>query len=184
MTTQPSAQDETLQRFFDGDLPSEEAARVQRQLDEDPDLAERYARLTRLSRLMRAAGEEMADQVSYNELYARVQRGIEAEKQPRGLLATLKELLVHRPQVWVPAAGAVAMTAAVLLTVLGPGDEQPTATPQPPQAATETATAAPSSDSEIVAVDFGHRTGTVFEVSGVGGGSTPVVWINDTSDGK
>ena len=52
-------------------------------------------------------------------------------------------------------------------------DQAPTteSAPAPPETA--------SSGSEVVDVDFGESTGTVFEVALDDGNSTPVVWIND-----
>lgn len=105
---------------------------------------------------------------------------------------------------WVPAAGVmVAAAAAVLLTLYKPiepedapeqvglpaGGNAPStdrahapspAEPKPvepePLAAAQVA---PNTRSEVVEVDFGSHSGTVFDVAMDDGTSTPVVWIND-----
>lgn len=104
----------------------------------------------------------------------------------------------RRADLWMPAAGAVALAAAVLLTVFRPvspeelgevgDDATPTApsegakavdatdSEQPPSA--QPATPTPN-HSDVVQVDFGDHAGAVFDVELSGGASTPVIWINE-----
>ncbi len=116
-------------------------------------------------------------------------------------LGWLKKTLQDRPeQLWAPALGVAA--AAALLMVVGREDRSPelaqsgqTAV-EPAVEATAAAGTSPAgsagnepaaglpegalamASSEVVQVDFGDQTGTVFEVAVADGVSTPVVWIN------
>jgi anti-sigma factor RsiW len=113
----------------------------------------------------------------------------------------LKTTLQDRPErLWAPALGVAA--AAALLLVLGREDRGPEmaksaqSTVEPAVEATAVAGTSPvgtagseptaglpegalaMASSEVVQVDFGDQTGTVFEVAVADGVSTPVVWIN------
>lgn len=113
----------------------------------------------------------------------------------------VKTTLRERPErLWAPALGVAA--AAALLLVLGRDDRGPElAQPALPvdEPAVRVATPAGSgaegaagsepaaglpegalamASSEVVQVDFGDQTGTVFEVAVADGVSAPVVWIN------
>jgi predicted phosphoribosyltransferase len=99
-------------------------------------------------------------------------------------------------RVWAPAGGLALAAAAALAMVLksseAPGEEEITArkggiAPDVDReklnreevriAANEPP--AESNASEVVQVDFGSNTGTVFEIALADGASTPVVWINE-----
>jgi len=116
------------------------------------------------------------------------------------ILGWLKTTLAERPErLWAPALGVAA--AAALLLVLGRQERSPElAQSEPVSAPAVEATAAEDksplgaagsepaaglhegalamASSEVVQVDFGDQTGTVFEVAVADGVSAPVVWIN------
>lgn len=122
----------------------------------------------------------------------------EPQQEPQGLWARLMT-----SGGWMPAAGTIAAVAAVLLTIYSPVTPDELVAPEPkivsdgdgppaeddPAPEDEGATAAgseaasntapPGIRSEIVEVDFGQNSGTVFEIALENGSSTPVVWIND-----
>jgi hypothetical protein len=88
-------------------------------------------------------------------------------------------------RVWAPAGGLALAAAAALALVLKPAATDETEGPSarrpdrgnighPPLMVAEKSNA-----SEVVQVDFGSNTGTVFEIALADGASTPVVWINE-----
>lgn len=124
----------------------------------------------------------------------------DAERAPApGLFERLGQFLgglVEAPgQLWVPAAGLAAATAVALVvsqsgTPSGgdqrsaPGGDETAKLPEPPPARDNSDIPPPPppvalASSEVVQVDFGDNTGTVFEIALAEGVSTPVVWIND-----
>lgn len=188
MAAQPQLDDEMLQRLLDGDLNAREAKQVRDVIARSEADAARYRSFERLHGLMRAAADDMAADLDSDAMFRNIEAGI-AKDQP-GVLEQLKvwlsEFFEHRSQVWMPMAGAGVVAAAVLLTVYSPER-----TPEEPSvvagggepAAVVVEPVAPAPSSEIVQVDFGANTGTVFEIALAGGKSTPVVWINDDSGG-
>jgi hypothetical protein len=148
------------------------------------------------------SAEQVASQVDFDAMFGRVEQGWKAAPSA-GLLDRVTlwvtESLQHNPiKVWAPVGG-FAVAAAVLMFVLsqsgGSGAEQTArrgviAEERAPKrervmvAQTDTPKAkdidpAESNASEVVQVDFGSNTGTVFEIALADGASTPVVWIND-----
>jgi anti-sigma factor RsiW len=188
--------DSVLQQFFDGELPSEEATAVERALHSDAALRTRYDQLVRLQALLRMEAEKALDEVSFEGLYARIQAGAQAENAPDGpgglprlwgwCRARVREMLEGGTPLWMPAAGTAAVAAAVLLMIYSPQREPveessvaPSQGGQAPAGPGADSSLRASRHSEVVAVDFGSGTGTVFEIDLAEGGSTPVVWIND-----
>jgi hypothetical protein len=112
----------------------------------------------------------------------------------------VRETLDYQPaRLWVPVGGtALAAAAAAVMVLRGSApdpavemarrsatrDERaaqraPMMLAQgPDEAVPEEPTDGPAA-SEIVQVDFGSNTGTVFEIALADGASTPVIWIND-----
>jgi len=195
-------------RYFDGELNEAEAAEVRSQLELDADAQARHGGLLALRTGIEVAAEEVSREVDFDALYARIEAGLPepsterkgAEQTAPGLMSWLsgafKSLLEHPGQLWAPAAGLAA--AAALLMVVGrqapdaeraadPAAQKVAVPTKPPKVAEpgiepeprkrEMALAA--AGSEIVQVDFGDNTGTVFEIALAEGVSTPVVWIND-----
>src|SRR5688500_9011183 len=125
----------------------------------------------------------------------RVERGTKVAHMPglweRGTL-WMQESLQHNPmRVWAPAGGLALAAAAALAFALRGGagieGEQEIARPRPSggiveeprEPKREKMMIAESNASEVVRVDFGSNTGTVFEIALADGASTPVVWINE-----
>jgi anti-sigma factor RsiW len=189
--------DETLQRYYDGELSPVEERAVRARVESSPEAQKQLAELARLSELFRMAADEMGSEVDSAALFA----GIESDlkKEPSlGALGRLRlvrdEWLEHRRGVVVTLVGATAVAAAALLTVLGPrasdGDEElqhvAQNTPAPtaaPSAAPEAEGTARVSGSRVENVDFGKSTGTVFEIESQGV-TTAVVWIADDDSDK
>jgi anti-sigma factor RsiW len=165
--------DETLQRFLDRELPEAEHTAVQRRVDASTEDRARLARLRRVGHLVRLAAADLAKPVGEPQhadaLFAR----IEAQVDRRSRLS------IHPGGGRVGralAAGAMitAMAAAVMLAVVLREPARPTI-----EARTPDAVELPPPGSEVVAVEFGHSTGTVFEVEGPSGQPLAVVWIDD-----
>ena len=193
-------EDEALQQLHDGALDGADLHATQAHLASCESRAGRGAALGKLQRLIRISADEVSSGIDSDALFARISSGVEAERaagQAQQIAANdqgswVTNLFAHR---WVPAAGVmVAAAAAVLLTLYKPiepedapelvnlpaGGNAPSE-PKPvepdPLAAVQVA---PSSvRSEVVEVDFGNHSGTVFDVAMDDGTSTPVVWIND-----
>jgi hypothetical protein len=134
---------------------------------------------------MQMAADDMAEGLDSDAMFRNIEAGI-AKDRPGAFAwvgAWLSEFIEHRSQVWMPMAGAGVVAAAVLLTFYMPERqlEGSAADGQPSALVPIDGPGVPSS--EIVQVDFGANSGTVFEIALAGGKSTPVVWINDDSGG-
>lgn len=179
--------DELLQRHFDGDLDRTEAVTAQAHLDACGACTKKRVELARLSELVVAASEEIANQANFTGLFERIERGIANERASDAHGARVVSLAGRRRPAYATVSAVVAgfaAAAAVLLMVYRPSTKMlpdaaapqtaPSATPQtaPPLAITP-------SHSEVVQVDFGSNAGTVFDIALADGSSTPVVWIND-----
>ena len=183
-------QEELLQQYFDGELAPASAAEISRHLEHCDPCSRRHRALLSLHDAIGRAAEESAKDVDFDALFARIEQGVREQPAP-GLAERTqvwwREQLDQRSRGrWMPAAGALAAAAAVLLLVVRalptPGPEDITES-APAPSETETApTETASAGSEVVDVDFGESTGTVFEVALDDGNSTPVVWINDEAE--
>ena len=187
-------QEEALHMHFDGELAPSEAASVQRHLATCGECTRRLSSLQRLREMIVMSAEQVASEVDFDAMFGRVEQGTKAAPAP-GLLDRLQiwvtESLEHNPfKVWAPVGG-FAVAAAVLVFVLtrsggvlsDPEQQEPElAKPgivdtsrEPKREKMMIA----SNASEVVQVDFGSNTGTVFEIALADGASTPVVWINE-----
>lgn len=190
--------DDTLQRFYDGDLTPLEEHRVQAQIESDPSAQERLARLGQLTEVLRVGADQLAAEVDSAALFARIEARL-GEQEQVGFGARLRlvaaEWLEHRRAALVPLATASAVAAATLLLVLRPSDQRgldPGASEgdRAPELAAEPSTAeltaAPATPippgSHVENVDFGSSTGTVFELEDRGA-PIAVVWITDDEEG-
>lgn len=189
MAAQPQLDDETLQRLMDGDLNAREAKQARDVLARSDVDAKRYRSLERLHDLVQMSADDMVGELDADAMFRNIEAGI-AKDQPgviEQVKAWLSEFFEHRAQVWMPMAGAGVVAAAVLLTFYSPDpsgeDAQQAVTVAGGEPAAVVPTQTPAPSSEIVQVDFGANTGTVFEIALAGGKSTPVVWINDDSGG-
>jgi anti-sigma factor RsiW len=182
-------QEEALHMHFDGELAPPEAASVQRHLATCGECGDRLASLQRLREMIVMSAEHAASEVDFEAMFGRVEQGTKAAPAPSwGERITLwvTESLQHNPmKVWAPVGG-FAVAAAVLVFVLtrSGGVEE---TPELARKGVIEEAREPkrekmmiaSNASEVVQVDFGSNTGTVFEIALADGASTPVVWINE-----
>ena len=182
--------DQLLQRFFDGDLRDAQASEVQGHIDGCAQCAASHRSLVVLSEMFRVAAEEAGAGVDFEALYRRVEEGAHAANVTfiDQVKVRWSELIEHQQQIWMPAACSLAVAAAVLLAmnVDGLAGNPP---PQvvadgprvvkPPAPEPQPAMHASMIPTEIVAIDFGSNTGTVFQIDVADGVSTAVVWIND-----
>jgi anti-sigma factor RsiW len=187
--------EETLNLHFDGELAASHASGAQRHLEACAECEKRLAALERLRELVVLSAETAAEGVDFDRMFGQVERDLSAQPQLSWLermKTLLSELVEHRPmQVFVPATGVA--LAAAWLVFSGSPEGNPASAPvasdrSAPQAARgerdpgverERMMLAEKLDSEVVQVDFGENSGTVFEIALAGGASTPVVWIND-----
>lgn len=158
-------EDETLQMFFDGELPAGEEAALRRRLEGSPEQAAEVAEWARLREAMQTEPAAWTGDIDSDALFARIEQDIEAaEEQP-----ALRALPGGRERrVWGGMAAGLAAAAAIMLAVVAwPGERSPTEM------------AGVTRGSEVLKVDFGEYAGTVFKVEGNAGQSLSVVWIND-----
>jgi len=181
-------EDDKLQEFFDGELPEGEAEVIRREILDSETNRSRLAALEQLRDLLVLAADDVAAELSADDLYAKIRKGIDAERQGgEHRTLTAVEGGGARPvegwKVWLPVAAGLAVAAAVLLFVLQPGEgvgpteEQPelrVEADEPGMTVVE-----PPAGSEVEEVDFGANVGTVFEIEGEAGEPIAVVWIND-----
>lgn len=185
--------DELLQRHFDGDLERAQADELEAHLSGCVPCAARRRALARLANLVHSAALDSAKDVDFAAMFARIERGIdsaaptasEGEKPAARVIPMRKRSPIF--SVFTAASAGLAVAAAVLLMVYDSGTPgRPGAVPDgtmPAAAPTGATAAAPQaaapSHSEVVQVDFGASTGTVFNIAMADGSSTSVVWIND-----
>jgi anti-sigma factor RsiW len=196
MTTRPPTpiDDDTLQRFYDGDLSPLEEHGVQARIEADPAAQQRLAELGRLTELIREGAEELGESVRSSTLFAAIEARL-AEPDQVGLGARLRviggEWLEHRRASLLPLVAATAVAAVTLMVVIRPSSQLPetsgAATPRAQeQAAQQAAPVAPTQVAEVHGssvenVDFGASTGTVFEIDNEGV-AVAVVWITDDDE--
>ena len=167
--------DDTLQRYYDGDLSPLEEHSVQARIESDADAQRRLAQLTRLSELMQESAAELALQVDSAALFAGIEKRIVApEKLGFGarLRVITSEWVEHKRTTLVPIVAATAVAAATLLVV----------TRTHPAVTTPVAdTSSGVHGTRIENVDFGSSTGTVFEIEDRGR-AVAVVWISEDEE--
>lgn len=190
-------QEALLQRYVDGDLSAAERSQVQARLANEPSLAEELLELRRLHDLLVIAGEYQASQLDSEALFARISAATQTETvaTPRWTESEASPLKRFLHGFWMPAGSAIAVAAAVLLTIYLPIDNtaldekksQPADAPQadttvPAEKQEGPAALHAAVNSEVVQVDFGDNAGTVFDIALASGATTPVVWINDEEE--
>ena len=181
--------DETLQRYYDGELSPVEERAVRARVESSPEAQKQLAELARLSELFRMAADEMGSEVDSASLFAGIERDLK-KQESLGMLGRLRvvrdEWMEHRRGVVVSMVGATAVAAAALLTVLGPratdsGDEVAHVAKEVSAPTSAPAAEPRVSGSRVENVDFGSNTGTVFEIESQGV-TTAVVWIADDEE--
>jgi anti-sigma factor RsiW len=193
--------DDTLQRFYDGDLTPLEEHGVQARIEADPAAQQRLAELGRLTELMREAADELGSSVHSSGLFAAIETQLKQQTEV-GFGARFKvissEWLEHRRASLVPLVAATAVAAATLVAVVRPAppaqlprltarNEAPVVAPAGPATeATQPTEVEPEAlaqahGSRVENVDFGASTGTVFEIDNEGV-AVAVVWITDDEE--
>lgn len=193
--------DEKLQQYFDGELSIEETSEIRAMLEAEdvegsPELNAvrgELATLGRLHDLVNIAAEANSADLDGDSIFQEISEGIAQGGGLRVIRGGAEESRSQGMEAWKVALplGAVAIAAAVLFAILGPGarDEGPVAEQaldggevlieiddehSEPMVHVE----APHG-SEVEEVDFGENTGTVFAVEGEAGEPIAVVWISD-----
>ncbi len=189
MTTQ--LDDDTLQRYYDGELSPVEERAVRARVESDASAQARLAELEKLSGILRMAADEMGEGLDSNALFAGIQTGIKKDEQAGfgGKFQVIREeWSEHRRGAVIGLGFAGAVAAAALLAVLTPGtpssDElaRSAAKHEKTRLAEVTPAEAPRvSGSSVENVDFGENTGTVFEIESEGV-KTAVVWIAEEDE--
>jgi hypothetical protein len=186
MSTDHHLDDDLLQRHFDGDLDSAEQAEVLPHLADCAECNTRLEALGRLQRLIRTAVKDEADasDVSWQGMFARIEQAAQ-EPEPVHVAPVLRATGAARAKWFRPAVmsavGAVAVAAAVFLTIARGPDVSPTDETYDDDS-DGTLARLEVSHSEITHVDFGANYGKVFDIAYDDGSSTPVVWIDDDDD--
>jgi hypothetical protein len=219
--------DTQLHRYFDGDLPPDQAAALRRRIDADPAVRAKLEGLAELRALVRAAAEASAADLPSEELWSRIEARIAVQraKDERGERAAGASQAEARPAAGlrVVAGGradegpadegragearaappvarsaerrrrrmfglmvaGLALAAALLLAVIASDANGPEAGPvadvgrgagrdlQRPTASELVLR------TEVLAVDFGDRSGAIFAIEGENGGRYAVVWLDD-----
>ena len=201
MKTPPQIDDDTLQRFYDGDLSPLEEHGVQARIESDPEAQRRLSELGQLTELMRTAADELGSSVRSAALFAAIEQKLTLPDQTgfgSRVRLVASEWLEHRRATLGPIVAATAVAAITLLAVIKPSDPgllapdgaesatPPFAEPLSADEATGPNTSladnAPAGaqlhGSRVEDVDFGASTGTVFELDNQGV-AVAVVWITD-----
>jgi len=175
----PKTDDERLQMLFDGELAPEEEAAVRRSLEDSPRGMEQLREWERLRDSMKSVSTEWTRKIDSDALFARIEADISAPvtpmERPKREGAPLRVVPGARERrLWGAVATGFAAAAAIFLAVLAWPDSR-----QEPN----DDVAAMTRGSEVLEVDFGSNTGTIFEVEGGAGESLAVVWIDDEQVG-
>jgi hypothetical protein len=179
--------DDTLQRYFDGDLSPLEASSVRNEIAASPEARARLEELRKLSEMMKAAADEFAGGLDGDALFANIQGGIANDRAEGGerLRVVASEWFEHRKATLVSMVGVAAVAAAALLTVTrdrpAANDELARSAPAPREERRAALAANDVHGTRIENVDFGESTGTVFEIEDQGV-ATAVVWIADEEE--
>lgn len=174
--------DETLQRYYDGELPVNQAQALQKLIEHSPDAQRRLRELSRLGDLIRMAAAQAARGVDADALFSRIESGIQEQKRlgfGERLRLISSEWREHRRGILVPMLGAAAAAAAALAIVLVPRHaEEPGVGSRP---ITPDMGGVVAHGTRVENVDFGSNTGTVFEIDNAGV-AVAVVWIAEDEE--
>jgi len=182
--------DETLQRFYDGDLSPVEERVVQARIEREPAAQRRLQELERLSAWIQVSADEVGAGLDSDAMFAAIERQIAADEKAnpgRGLRVVAGAWASSQRRVLWPLVAVAAAAAVAMLTLSsGPGDEAARNAPKREKtrvaAHTQEAPARPRvHGTRVERVDFGNSTGTVFEIDSEGV-ATAVVWIADDEE--
>ena len=182
---------EVVHRYFDGDLSPEESDEAEALLACSAEARALLEQMTRTRSIFREAGDEWRGQLSAaqsDDLFARITSAIDAAGEPSASEAppapassdeaeTRPALTVirggGRRRVFAGLGVVFAAAAAITLAVLG----RPGGPAELGGGGGQVASRVQGSD--VIAVDFGQNTGTLFNVEGQAGQPLAVVWISD-----
>jgi len=164
-------EDEKLQMFFDGELAPEEEAAVRRSLEGSPEGMVQLREWKQLREAMKNASKDWAGEIDSDALFARIESEISAPVAPIEQPALRVVPGSRERRVWGGVATGFAAAAAIFLAVMA----------WPAEPTIDSVSVARGS--EVLEVDFGPNTGTIFEVEGGAGESLAVVWIDDEEVG-
>ncbi|MBN1655441.1 MAG: zf-HC2 domain-containing protein [Deltaproteobacteria bacterium] len=179
-------EDELLQRYFDGELSNGSAAEVKQHLESCESCRRRHRSLERLRAFINMTVTDAAREVDFNALYGRIEAGVDKARDEKKVVSIRTRLgaTLRRPVL----IASVALAAAVMIIIFRTAPSEPVARGGAGRKRSERTVLVDSRsaiklrNSEVVQVDFGANTGTVFEIALAEGVSTPVVWINDEAD--
>jgi len=177
----PKTPDEQLLLLFDGELPPKEEAAVRRSLEDSAEGAAQLRAWEQLRMGLKDASAGWGAEIDSDALFARIEAEIGAATDSPESSAPAKDDEVPGVQpiplravpgrrerrIWAAVATGLAAAAAVTLALLS----RPSG-PSPQDVSVVRG-------SEVVEVDFGRNTGTIFEVEGGAGESLAVVWIDE-----
>jgi anti-sigma factor RsiW len=168
-------EDDKLQMLFDGELAPEEEAAVRRDLEASAEGMVQLREWERIRDAMQRMSTEWTGALDSDALFARIEADIAAPAPQEPAVVAPPVLRVvpggRERRVWGAIATGLAAAAAILLAVMArPGEP----TPSDVEMARGT---------EVLEVDFGANTGTIFNVEGGAGESLAVIWIDDEEVG-
>jgi anti-sigma factor RsiW len=179
--------DETLQRFYDGDLSPLEERAVRSRIEADPAAQRRLQELEKLSALIQLAADQVGSELDSSTLFAGIERDLAKQSElgfGERLRVVVGEWKEHRRSVVMPlaAAAAAAAVAVVSLVARDAGDDEAARLARKREVV-RVADARPVEvhGTRVENVDFGRSTGTVFEID-TEGVATAVVWIADEEE--
>jgi anti-sigma factor RsiW len=167
-----NTEDDKLQMFFDGELTPEEEAAVRRDLESSAEGAAQLQEWKRIREAMKGVSKEWTGALDSDALFARIEADIARPEAPVVAPPVLRVVPGSRERrVWGAVATGLAAAAAILLAVIArPGEQMPTHVEM-------------ARGTEVLEVDFGANTGTIFNVEGGAGESLAVIWIDDEQVG-
>lgn len=174
MTTR--IEDDRLQQYFDGELPEAEADQVRQALDASGEEQARLEQLERLRGLVRLAAEEAARDIPADALFSRIEAGVAEDGWSRSRMRVVTGIRQRRRR--TAGVVAIALAAAALLAFFWPRQTGPEVAQIDERTPIYVVDEHPPG-TEVVDVDFGANTGTVFAVEGDSGEPVAVVWISE-----
>ena len=168
-------EDDRLQMFFDGELAPEEEAAVRRDLESSTEGKAQLREWEQIRDAMKTVSSEWSGAIDSDALFARIEAEISAPSVPEPKIVAPPVLRVvpggRERRVWGAVATGFAAAAAIFLAVVAwPGEEAPPGDEM-------------ARGTEVLEVDFGANTGTIFNVEGGAGESLAVIWIDDEEVG-
>ncbi|MGB5701274.1 MAG: hypothetical protein WBM48_00530 [Polyangiales bacterium] len=168
-------EDDKLQMFFDGELAPDEEAAVRRDLESSAEGIARLREWEQIRNAMKSVSSDWAAEIDSDALFARIEAEISPPALPKPAQSAPPMLHVvpggRKRRVWGAVATGFAAAAAIFLAVVARPAEQ---APHGIEMARGT---------EVLEVDFGANTGTIFNVEGGAGESLAVIWIDDEEVG-